>query len=129
MRRPILTIGASALALCAFAAPSLAHNTADPTTVTITVVNRPAGDVFRGRVGSANPDCIEDRLVQLFRVQPGADLLIDTDESEDNGAWDIDIEGGAPAGRYYVRLPGRVLTSPGHRHVCRGGRSAFVTAP
>ena len=31
--------------------------------------------------------------MQLFRVRPGDDLLIDTDESEDNGAWDIDIEG------------------------------------
>jgi hypothetical protein len=93
-----------------------------PTTVTIRLVDRPGADLFRGRVTSPNNNCIEDRRIQLFRARAGDDQLIDIDDSEDNGAWDIDVEGGAAPGNYYVRA----LRSTTGGDVCRADRSPIV---
>ena len=40
---------------------------------------------------------------------PGPDQLIDTDRSEDNGSWLIDVEGDPVPGDYYVRIPQRAI--------------------
>ena len=66
-------------------------------------------DIFRGRVSSPNANCIGNRNVRLFRARPGDDRLIDTDSSEDNGSWSIDVEGDPAPGRYYVNVTRRAL--------------------
>ena len=115
MRRSLVAVLATCATLAGTAAlPAGAAAAPSPTSVTINFVNGAPDDLFRGRVGSPNPACRENRLVRLFFVRPGAavDPLIDTDRSEDNGAWDIDIEGGAAPGRYYVRVTGNTSCEP-----------------
>jgi hypothetical protein len=127
MHKSIAALAASCLALCVFAAPGLAHTTSSSTSVTIGVVAQAGGDLFRGKVSSPDPRCVNRRLVRLFRVAPGADPVLDTDRSEDNGSWDIDVEGGAAPGRYYVRVVARTATAPGHSHTCRAAMSRLIT--
>jgi hypothetical protein len=122
MRRSLVAVLASCVALGGAVAPSAGAQAApSATSVTINFVNGAAQDLFRGRVGSPNPACREDRLVRLFFVQPGADARIDSDRSEDNGAWDIDVEGGAAPGRYYARVTANAN--------CQVAMSRIVTVP
>lgn len=124
MRKSSLAILASCAALLAgVIVPSVAQ--ADATTVTIEFVDRPNNDVFRGFVESPNPNCVENRKVRLFRVAPGADIFIDRDRSEDSGKWAIDIEGGAPAGDYYVKVAKRTVGAV----TCDKARSETITVP
>ena len=104
MRKSIpAVLVASAAMLAGLVFAPAASAAAFDTTVTIRFIDRPGPDLFRGRVTSPNNNCIEDRGIRLFRVIPGPDQLIDTDDSEDNGAWDIDVEGDPVPGDYYVR--------------------------
>ena len=106
--RPLLAVVASCAALGAgIAVPSMANAARADTTVTITVIDRPGNDVFRGRVESPAPTCRENRLVELYFARPGdRTSLSDTDRSEDWRSWRIDIEAPSAApGRYYVRVP------------------------
>ena len=123
MRKPILAAAAACAALSVgIALPALAQAEDFPTTVTIRFVDRPGPDIFRGRVESPNPQCIENRAVRLFRVAPGPDSLIDTDRSEDNGSWSIDVEGDPIPGNYYVKVPARNVGAD----LCLRGRSATI---
>ena len=110
MRKSTLAILAVCAAIvAALAVPAVAPAATFRTSVTINFVDRPGPDIFRGRVSSPNPNCISDRTVRLFRVRPGADQLIDTDKSEDNGTWSIDVEGDPAPGDYYVRVTRKTL--------------------
>lgn len=103
MRKSTLAVLAACAAMLAgLALPALAS--AFSSSVTITFVDRPGPDIFRGRVMSVNNNCISDRPVRLFQVRPGADRRIDSDESEDDGRWDIDVEGDPAPGDYYARV-------------------------
>jgi hypothetical protein len=104
MRKPTaITVLASCAALAGLGAPATAPAATIDSTVSINFVDRPGPDIFRGVVRSPDARCIEDRVIRLFRQQAGPDLFIDRDESEDNGRWDIDVEGDPAPGRYYVR--------------------------
>jgi len=111
MRKSALaTLAACAAVLAALTIPALASAATSPTTVTITFVDRPGPDIFRGRVSSPNENCRGERTVNLYRVRPARDQRIDTDVSEDTGRWDIDVEGDPAPGDYYVRVTRRVLS-------------------
>jgi hypothetical protein len=110
MRKSVLTTLAVCAAIVgALAVPAAAPAANIPTTVSIRFVDRTGPDIFRGRVTSPNANCIQDRTVRLFRARAGDDQLIDTDSSEDNGSWSIDVEGDPTPGRYYVRVTRRAL--------------------
>jgi hypothetical protein len=123
MRKPTLVILAVCAAIVtALAIPAAAPAATFPTSVTIRFVDRPGPDIFRGRVSSPNANCIENRAVRLFRVLPARDQLIDTDKSEDNGSWLIDVEGDPVPGDYYVRVTRRVIGA----NVCAAAMSATI---
>ena len=105
----LLPLAAFCAMLVGLAAPAAAPAATISSSISITFVDRPGADIFRGRVSSPNDNCIEDRVVSLFRVLRGDDQRIDGDESEDNGTWDIDVEGDPAPGRYYVRITPRAL--------------------
>ena len=108
MRKSTLAVLAACVALvAAMALPAAASARTFRTTVSINFVDRPGPDIFRGRVTSPNNNCIEDRLVRLFRVRDGNDQRIDFDESEDDGRWDIDVEGDPQPGRLLRAHPAR----------------------
>lgn len=123
MRKSVLaTLAVCAAIVGALAIPAAAPAETIKSSVSITFVDRPGPDIFRGRVTSPNRNCIENRVVRLFRVRRGDDQLIDTDVSEDNGSWDIDVEGDPAPGRYYARISARRLGAD----TCRGARSAII---
>ena len=123
MRKSVLAILAvSAAIVGALAIPAAAPAANIATNVSIKFVDRPGPDIFRGRVSSPNANCIGDRNVRLFRARPGADQLIDTDSSEDNGSWSIDVEGDPAPGRYYVKVTRRALGADS----CAPARSAVI---
>lgn len=123
MRKSVLSI----LAVCAAIVGALAIPAAAPaaniaTTVSIKFIDKPGPDIFRGRVTSPNANCIGDRTVNLFRARAGDDQLIDSDSSEDNGSWSIDVEGGPGPGRYYARVTPQALGAD----TCRTARSPII---
>ena len=116
----VATLIATAAVSAGLAAPAFAGQA--ETTATIRFdENGAAQDIFRGVIRSTNPNCIQDRIVRLFRRQEGPDLFIDSDKSEDNGRWSIDIEGSAPPGDYYVRVTATAN--------CARDRSRVITVP
>jgi hypothetical protein len=94
-----------------------------PTNVSIQFVPGGARDVFKGVVSSPNNNCIDHRRVRLLRRDAGPDTLIDRDRSEDNGRWNIDVEGGAAPGTYYVRVTAKDIGPD----TCAGAKSGTVT--
>lgn len=127
MRRSILAAAACAALAAALAAPAAAHNATFPTTVTIEFVDQAGPDVFQGDVGSTNGNCDQNRLVRLYRSVPGPDQVLDFDRSEDDGSWDVDVEGDPAPGRYYARAVTRQLQPPGgHVHTCATATSAVI---
>lgn len=125
-RRALL---AGALALAATASMVFGVGAASaatiPTSVSIQRVERPAQDVFKGKVTAPDARCFQNRRVILFRVAPGADTKLGVDRSEDNGNWSIDVEGGAPAGDYYAKAPRKAAGAD----TCGAAKSATVTVP
>ena len=126
-RDPRRVIGA--VALSAIAALSIGVATASaatiPTNISIQRVERPARDVFKGFVTAPDSRCFENRRVLLFRVTPGPDTRLDSDRSEDNGSWSIDVEGGAPSGSYYAKAPRKAVGAD----ICAAAKSSTVTVP
>lgn len=123
MRKSTLaTLAVCAAIVGALAIPAAAPAAPISSSISITFVDRPGADIFRGRVASPNANCIENRDVRVFRVRRGDDQLIDTDNSEDNGTWLIDVEGDPDPGRYYARITPLRLGAD----VCRGARSAII---
>ena len=123
MRKPIFAILAACAAIvAALAIPAVAPAATFRTSVSINFVDRAGPDIFRGRVGSPNAACISDRTVRLYRVRPARDQLIDTDKSENNGSWSIDVEGDPAPGDYYVRIPRSALGA----NACSAAMSATI---
>jgi len=58
---------------------------------------------FHGKIHSANPFCIANRPVRVFRERPGKDKLLGSDRSEDNGRWSVKVN--LISGAYYSRAP------------------------
>jgi hypothetical protein len=81
--------------------------------------------VVSGGVSSPNANCVGGRRVVLRRQVAGPDVRVDTDRSEDNGDWSIDVEGGAPAGDYYAKVTPKSIAAG----ACAASRSAAVTIP
>ena len=96
-----------------------------PTSVSIKFTPGAAADVFSGKVSSPNANCVSHRHVVLRRAVTGPDIRVGTDRSEDNGNWSIDVEGGAPAGRYYAKVTAKTIAAG----TCASARSATITVP
>lgn len=79
---------------------------------------------FKGQVISARASCEQDRRVLLYKVRPGADSLIGTDRTNDEGRWRIDRAN--PHGSFYAKIFRREVQGYGHFHVCRGDKSQTI---
>jgi hypothetical protein len=120
MKKKTLSVLAGIAALGALAIPAAAE-AASPTSISISFVDRTNVDVFKGKVGSPDANCISNRRVKLFMVAPGKDLGLGRDRSEDNGSWSIDVEGGAAPGQYYAKAVASTQ--------CAGAVSPTITVP
>jgi hypothetical protein len=82
-------------------------------------------DRFQGRVNSERPSCERNRIVVVFRDNPGQDSPVGSDRTNDNGFWAV--EQNNPQGDFYARVLRRERTSEGHTHICRGDRSETIS--
>jgi hypothetical protein len=97
-----------------------AHKARFASVVTIHV-SRSGG--FGGSVYSIKPRCEKHRLVKLVAETAGDDEAVGDDRTDSKGRWKVNITGSTG---YYAHVTRKVLTRPGHRHVCRGDRSRVI---
>ena len=66
-------------------------------------------------------------MVTVYRKRDGADQLIGSDRSADSGAWSVSRSTSEVTdGDYYAQVKKRDIGPAGHKHVCRGARSATI---
>lgn len=76
---------------------------------------------YRGRVFSGAQGCVRHRTVILYQKLDGPDENLGEDKTNYDGDWWVPLP--EPGAGYYAKVKRRVVTKPGHRHVCRGDRS------
>jgi hypothetical protein len=76
---------------------------ADTISSSVTIRWVPEHTAFKGRVRSPADECIQDRLVSVFRVRRGADEAIGNDYTGGRGRWVVDVR--RAHGRYYAKVP------------------------
>jgi len=54
---------------------------------------------------SGNKFCVGNRPVKVYREKPGADKLLGTKKSEENGSWKVSIGNKLISGAYYSVAP------------------------
>jgi hypothetical protein len=120
----LLAVLAAVLSLLAVGAGvATAHTFRAASEVTITYND--AQDRFQGRVSSERPRCVKNRLVVVFRDNPGDDAPVGSDTTNDNGFWTVEQKNAR--GDFYAKVFRRKHTSTGHTHVCRADVSPTIT--
>lgn len=97
-----------------------AHTAKHDSTITFQVKkNGGDPDTFEGRVRSASDRCVADRLVRIYRVAEGDDVLVGEATTDVNGEYSTPT-GDLAAGTYYALVTRKVLrNSDKHTHVCK----------
>lgn len=92
----------------------------------VTIRHNAEKERFQGRVTSGRPSCVRNRRVVIHRDTPGSrDPAVGEVRSNRNGFWKAQ-EAVNPRGSFYARVPRRVRTPDGHRHLCRAARSETI---
>jgi len=91
----------------------------------VTITYNDAKERFQGRVSSDRPRCVKNRLVVVFRDNPGEDAPVGSDTTNDNGFWSVEEKNAR--GDFYAKVLRRKQTSAGHTHVCRADLSPTIT--
>lgn len=130
MRKHALLVAGSSIAALALAGGvATAHTTTYDGKVKINDVDLPkrGTTVFRGRVSSEKPSCVQGRDVTLYyKPAGGIPKPAGTDQANANGGWKISVET-IPPGKYYARIEKITLGGPGHTHFCKGdGSNVYV---
>jgi hypothetical protein len=122
MRAKTVALGLALVAplLVATATEASAHNASFDSSVSIDY-DRPN---FVGRVSSERDRCEQGRSVSVFKKRDGADRLIGTDETNDNGFYSVNKPGAR--GRFYAVVAREVFGGYGHRHVCEADTSNTI---
>lgn len=126
MRR-FLFVCSLAIALT-WAASAPAHNASFPTKSTIKLTRVGGSDAFTGKVSSALPACMRNRVVKLYDIWGSRHIYYGKDRTDAEGNWLIK-ENRPPPGPWYVKVVKKVATPAGHRHVCLPGRSRNYKLP
>jgi len=79
--------------------------------------------------GVGNQDCRKGRIVKLYRVRSGRDLLLGRDRSgtpvgNGDGHWTVHANLGNA--RYYARIKQKNIGTGAHRHICRAYRTSTL---
>ena len=129
MRKTIAAIVAGVAISGISAFPAQGHEATWESVVGINHRAGPERDVFRGRVASTRFRCVQNRRVTVKKVQPGADAVIGSDRTDDEGAYSVGLDGRAERGRYYAVARRRARITPGHSHICLTARSQNIKVP
>jgi hypothetical protein len=77
-------------------------------------------------VKSPRKSCRIDRTVQLIKKRPGPDLVLDTEETDENGQWQINSVP-SPDGRFVAKvLKEKWVNDHGMKVVCQAGVSRLL---
>ncbi len=121
LRLPIaVALVVTAFALFAWSSGALAG---DRIEVSSRVTLAP-NDPFHGKVLSRKAACERDRVVAVYRVDPGPDGLYDKSRSNASGEWSIPA--GMPNGRFYTIARQRSISNGGTTLVCGRAVSSKV---
>ena len=103
-----------------FVAVATAHTVKHDSTVTFQVKkNGQEADTFEGKVRSVSDRCVADRVVRIYQVADGDDVLIGETTTDADGDYSTPT-GAIAAGTYYAVLTRTVLRdSEEHTHVCK----------
>ena len=105
-----------------------AHEVKHDSTVTFQVKkNGPDPDTFEGKVVSKSDRCVSDRVVRIYQVADGEDVLVGETTTDANGDYSTPT-GAIAAGTYYAIATRKVLRkNDDHTHVCRKATSTERT--
>ena len=74
-------------------------------------------DPFHGRVLSKKAACERNRMVAVYRVDPGSDGLFGSTTSNAQGRWSVPA--GMPNGKFYAVVKQRSIGPAGTTFVCK----------
>jgi hypothetical protein len=97
-----------------------AHTVKHDSTITFQVKkNGPDADTFEGTVRSDSDRCVADRVVRIYQVADGDDVLVGETTTDENGDYTTPT-GDLAAGTYYAVVTRKVLRRDDkHTHVCK----------
>jgi hypothetical protein len=101
-------------------AVATAHTVKHDSTVTFQVKkNGQDADTFEGKVNSDRARCVADRVVRIYQVADGDDVLVGQATTDTNGDYSTPT-GPIAAGTYYAVATRKVLRrDEEHKHVCK----------
>ena len=76
---------------------------------------------FKGKVSSENRACVKDRVVKLYAVEPG-NQVVGSDHTNNKGRWSIQFQGDGVV-HYYAKVIKRSDAAAGTTFVCKHDRS------
>ena len=76
---------------------------------------------FKGKVSSPNRACIQNRVVKLYAVEPG-NQVVGSDHTNDKGRWSIPFQGDGIV-HYYAKVLKRSEGTAGTIYICKHDRS------
>jgi len=105
-------------------AVATAHTVKHDSTVTFQVKkNGQDADTFEGKVNSDSGRCVADRVVRIYQVVDGNDVLVGEATTDANGDYSTPT-GAIAAGTYYAVVTRKVLRNDAeHKHVCKRATS------
>jgi hypothetical protein len=123
----VVSAVAAALMLVSVAGPSFGHTSSTQTKVRAS--KAPRGHVEAGtevmvfgNLKSKSLECTQGQTVELFARGPGDDVSLDSDTTDAEGEFSLEVTAGE-AKNVYVRYGGTTLTSYDHAHDCRRSKS------
>lgn len=105
-----------------------AHEVKHDSTITFQVKkNGPDPDTFEGKVVSKSERCVAERVVRIYQVADGDDVLVGEATTDANGDYSTPT-GAIAAGTYYAVVTRKVLSrNDKHTHVCKKATSTERT--
>ena len=131
MKTPLVTLCSLVVVAAivgSFASVTVAGAASDPTRTksnvssSVTIRWRRKHTAFKGRVRSADSNCISSRLVRVVKVRRGPDNRIGTAVTDSNGRWLLHDR--RAHGRYYARVPSRGI--PYTTTLCTAAKSQTI---
>jgi hypothetical protein len=114
------------LAVIAALLPTAAAGAGEPTqTFAAKVFISEKYPAFHGRLHSESAFCAAERLVMVYRVQPGKDELLGHRRSKKDGIWQVSIGDQLTSGAFYAEAP--LYGSAALGIACPAARSKTVT--
>lgn len=113
------------LAVAMTAGAALASGPGRTVRIDTQVKLRDSAPAFHGKVLADNENCVEDRLVKMFRKKRNGKQLLGKTHASDSGRWKVPFDNLSTAA-YYAVAPKVEQGTAGTIYVCLRAKSNFV---